>query len=171
MMMDITSKKRRRQKGQAAIETVLVIIPLFMVLLGILDFSVAIFVMDTMEYAARQGVRFAVLQQAGGTGHQDDAIRMAVRNNSLGFLSNTSTVPDSQLTINYYSLDPVSNTWVSATGADSNSGGNLIKVGVSGFSWAWMIPNWRPGVNGKLSISAAAADIMQGCPGGVCPGR
>ena len=152
-------------------ETVLVIVPLFMVLLGILDFSVAIFVMDTMEYAARQGVRFAVLQQAGGTGHQDDAIRKAVRDNSLGFLSNTTTVPDSQLTINYYSLDTTSNTWVAATGTGSNAGGNLIKVGVSGFSWAWMIPNWRPGTGGKLNISAAAADIMQGCPGGVCPTR
>src|SRR5580692_3739235 len=103
--MVINTNKRRRQKGQAAIETVLVIVPLFAVLLGILDFSVAIFAMDTMEYAARQGVRFAVLQQAGGTGHQDDAIRQAVRNNSLGFLSNTTTVPDSMLTINYYSLN------------------------------------------------------------------
>jgi Flp pilus assembly protein TadG len=169
--MKIISHKRRRQKGQAAVETVLVIVPLFMVLLGILDFSVAIFVMDTMEYAARQGVRFAVLQQAGSTGHQDDAIRQAVRNNSLGFLSNTSTVPDSQLTINYYALDAGSNTWLPATGGGSNAGGNLVKIGVSGFSWAWMIPSWRPGANGALSISAAAADIMQGCPGGVCPTR
>src|SRR5436305_13082803 len=102
----LISRKRRRQKGQAAIESVLVIVPLFMVLLGILDFSVAIFVMDTMEYAARQGVRFAVLQQAGPTGHQDDAIRQTVRNNSPGFLSNTTDVPDSQLTIKYYALDP-----------------------------------------------------------------
>ena len=152
-------------------ETVLVIVPLFVVLLGILDFSVAIFVMDTMEYAARQGVRFAVLQQAGATGHQDDAIRLAVRSNSLGFLSNANIVPDAQLTINYYALAPATNTWVSATGGGSNAGGNLVKVGVSGFSWAWMIPSWRPGVNGKLSITAAAADIMQGCPGGVCPPR
>jgi Flp pilus assembly protein TadG len=169
--MHSVPKKRSRQKGQAAIEAVLVIVPLFMVLLGILDFSVAIFVMDTMEYAARQGVRFAVLQQAGATGHQDDAIRHAVRSNSLGFLSNTATVPDSQLTINYYSLDPATNTWSLTTGAGSNSGGNLVKVGVAGFNWAWMIPNWRPGTNGKLSITAAAADIMQGCPGGVCPAR
>ena len=169
--METNSNKRRRQKGQAAIETVLVIVPLFAVLLGILDFSVAIFAMDTMEYAARQGVRFAVLQQAGGTGHQDDAIRQAVRNNSLGFLSNTTTVPDSMLTINYYSLNSATNNWVSVTGSGSNSGGNLVKVGVSGFSWAWMVPSWRPGVNGALSITAASADVMQGCPGGVCPAR
>jgi|HubBroStandDraft_4_1064222.scaffolds.fasta_scaffold564848_1 Flp pilus assembly protein TadG len=169
--MEIMSRKRRRQKGQAAVETVLVIVPLFMVLLGILDFSVAIFVMDTMEYAARQGVRYAVLQQAGPTGHQDDAIRQTVRNNSLGFLSNTVDVPDAQLTINYYALNPGTNTWVLTAGGGSNAGGNLVKVGVSGFNWAWMIPSWRPGANGKLAITAAAADIMQGCPGGVCPNR
>jgi Flp pilus assembly protein TadG len=169
--MVINTNKRRRQKGQAALETVLVIVPLFVVLLGILDFSVAIFAMDTMEYAAHQGVRFAVLQQAGGTGHQDDAIRQAIRNNSLGFLTNTTTVPDSKLTIDYYSLNTTTNNWVLVTGGGSNSGGNLVRVGVSGFSWAWMIPSWRPGVGGALSINAASADIMQGCPGGVCPAR
>src|SRR5215831_14703232 len=97
-------KKRARQKGQAAIETALVIIPLFMILLAIFDLSVAMFVMDTMEYAARMGVRYAITQPTG-SGSQDAAIRQMVRDNSLGFLSNTTTVPDSQITINYYKLD------------------------------------------------------------------
>jgi Flp pilus assembly protein TadG len=177
-MMEINPTKRKRQKGQAALETVLVIIPLFAVLLGILDFSVAIFVMDTMEYAARQGVRYAVLQQVGGTGHQDDAIRSAVKANSLGFLTSSQ---DALIHIDYYSLDPASNTWVSAgTGSGSNAGGTLVKVSVQGLSWLWMVSgNWgcADGVkNGctsysGLSIKAASADIMQGCPGGVCPTR
>jgi Flp pilus assembly protein TadG len=176
--MEILSKKRRRQKGQAALETVLVIIPLFAVLLGILDFSVAIFVMDTMEYAARQGVRTAVLQQAGPTGHQDDMIRTAVKNNSLGFLTSSQ---DALIHIDYYALNAATNNWVSAgAGAGSNSGGNLVKVSVQGLSWLWMVSgNWgcADGVkNGcasysGLSIKAASADIMQGCPGGVCPAR
>jgi Flp pilus assembly protein TadG len=100
--MAINLKKRSRRSGQAALETVLVIIPLFAVLMAILDFSVAIFVMDTFEYAVRMGVRAAVTQNPGTTGHQDDFIRKVVRDNSLGFLSNTSTVPDSMIPINYY---------------------------------------------------------------------
>jgi len=177
--MEINTKKRRRQKGQAALETALVIIPLFAVLLGILDFSVAIFAMDTMEYAAREGVRYAVLQQAGGTGHQDDALRTAVKNNSLGFLTSAQ---DPLIHIDYYSLDPASNTWISAgSGSGSNAGGNLVKVSVQGFSWLWMASGaWgcaagvRDGCAAyapSLSIKAASADIMQGCPGGVCPTR
>jgi Flp pilus assembly protein TadG len=177
--MAINSKKRRRQKGQAALETVLVILPLFAVLLGILDFSVAIFVMDTMEYAAREGVRYAVLQNAGATGHQDDAIRLAVKNNSLGFLTSTS---DSLIHIDYYSLNPATNTWTSAgSGSGSNAGGNLVKVSVQGFSWLWMaagswscadaLRNGCASYSPSLSIKAASADIMQGCPGGVCPTR
>ena len=157
----------------------MVIIPLFAVLLGILDFSVGIFVMDTMEYAARQGVRYAVLQQAGPTGHQDDAIRTAVKNNSLGFLNSAS---DSLIHIDYYSLDGATNTWTSAgTGAGSNQGGNLVKVSVQGFSWLWMAAgSWSCAdavkhgcapISPSLSIKAASADIMQGCPGGICPAR
>ena len=139
--MQTNSEKRTRQKGQAALETVLVILPLFAVLMSILDFSVAIFVMNTFEYAVRMGVRSAVIQNVGSTGHQDDFIRQKVRDNSLGFLSNTSTVPDSMIPINYYKLDTTTNTWVSAgSGTDSNAGGNLVKVGVSAFSWAWMLP-------------------------------
>ena len=183
--MEINSKKRNRRAGQAALETVLIILPLFAVLMAILDFSVAIFVMDTFEYAARMGVRSAVLQSVGSTGHQDDMIRQAVRDNSLGFLSDKTKVPDSQLPINYYKLDTTTNTWVSAgAGANSNAGGNLIKVGVSAFSWAWMLSgSWgcadalkRSGPNAcasysGLSINAASADVLQSCPLAGCPTR
>src|SRR6202049_4192973 len=142
--MATNSRKRSRTSGQARIETVLAILPLFAVLMAVLDFSVAIFVMDTFEYAARMGVRSAVLQSAGTTGHQDDMIRQAIRDNSLGFLGDKTKVPDSQLPINYYRLDTTTNTWVSAgAGVNSNAGGNLIKVGVSAFSWLWMVSgNW-----------------------------
>src|SRR3981081_1605253 len=117
--MQINSRKRTRQKGQAAIETVLVILPLFAILLSILDFSVAIFVMNTFEYAVRLGVRTAIIQSAGPTGRQSDLIRTTVRNNSLGFLANTTTVPDTMIPIHFYKLDTTSNRWVSAAGDDN----------------------------------------------------
>ncbi len=175
-------QKRKRRAGQAAIETVLVIIPLMMMLISIIDLSVAIFVMDTLEYAARQGVRYAItdntaVQDGTGTGPgnpavnlaQDGSIRQAVRDNSLGFLS---SAPDSGIVINYYQLmttGPNVNTWQSVTGVGSNAGGNLIKVSVTGFSWAWAVPYFR-GQN-ALSMNAAATDIMGGCPNTICPAR
>src|SRR5579872_4803197 len=100
--------KRSRRKGQAAIETALVIVPLFFILLAIIDVSVAIFIMDTLEYAARDGVRYAIL------GNTDASVRQAVRDNSLGF---PASAPDSQITVNYYALNTSNNTWQIAAGA------------------------------------------------------
>lgn len=163
-------KKRNRRKGQAAVETTLIIFPLVFILLAIIDVSVAIFIMNTLEYAARQGVRYAITGQTSGANQQNASIRQVVKANSLGFL-NAST-PDSQITITYYSLvtDPKNanvNTWQQVTGAGANSNGNLVKVSVLGFSWAWMVPYlWG---ESTLSMNAASTDISSACTSGVCP--
>ena len=161
-IMPINQRKRNRERGNAAVETVLVIVPLFVILLGIIDFSLAIFVMDTLGFATRQGVRYAVTGQTGGSG-QDAAIRQVVKDNSLGFLKNSD---DAKITINYYALDTATDSWQPTA---SNGGGNLVKVGVSGFSWAWMVPGWR-GAD-SLTINNASTDIVEGCPNGVCATR
>lgn len=180
--IDKSVKKRKGRRGNAELETALVIVPLMMILLSIIDLSVAIFVMDTLEYAARQGVRYAITyatanQDGTGTGpsnpavalNQDASIRQVVRDNSIGFLSNTTTVPDSNITVNYYALNTTSNDWTLVSGTGSNSGGNLVKVSVSGFSWAWMVPGFRS--QSALIMNAAAADVMGGCPVSACPTR
>jgi len=153
--------KRSRRKGQAAIETALVIVPLFFILLAIIDVSVAIFIMDTLEYAARDGVRYAIL------GNTDASVRQAVRDNSLGFLA---SAPDSQITVNYYALNTSNNTWQIAAGAGSNANGNLVKVSVKGYSWAWMVP-YMWGGNSALSMNVASADLSGACTNAVCPSR
>jgi len=168
--------RRRSQSGQAAVETALMVIPLLMLLLAIIDFSLAIFVMDTLQYAARQGVRFAVTSQVTVLPGpppvvlgQDASIRGAVRAAALGLLDH---IPDEQIPINYYSYNATTSTW-QASGA--NVGGNLVKVGVTGFSWLWMLPgtNSASTRNGSsaLSITAASADIMEGCPLTGCASR
>jgi len=86
-----------------------------------------------------------------------------VKDNSLGFLGSAD---DSKISINYFALDTTSNTWQPTA---SNAGGNLVKVGVSGFSWAWMVPGWRG--SSALSINTASADLVEGCPSGICPTR
>jgi Flp pilus assembly protein TadG len=155
------SHRRNRRRGQAAIETALVIVPLFFILLAIIDVSVAIFIMDTLEYAARDGVRYAIL------GNTDASVRQAVRDNSLGFLA---SAPDSQITVNYYALNAGNNTWQVTTGAGSNANGNLVKVSVKGYSWAWMVP-YMWGENSVLSMNVASADISGACTNAVCPSR
>lgn len=165
----INWNKRKGRRGQAAVEAALIIVPLLTFLLGILDVSVAIFLMDTLEYAARQGVRYAITGQVSGALQQNASIRQVVRDNSFGFLA---SAPDSNITITYYSLvtnpsSPNVNTWQQVTGAGSNANGNLVKVSVSGFSWAWMVPYlWG---EQSLSMNAASTDISGACIAGVCP--
>src|SRR5438445_8232713 len=121
--MRINHGKRNRRKGTAALETVLVLIPMMTILLAIIDFSLAIFVMDTLEYAARQGCRYAITGNTYGGGvNQDASIRQVVRANSMGFLSDPVKVPDANIAINYYTLDPATNTWVATA---SNRNGNM----------------------------------------------
>jgi Flp pilus assembly protein TadG len=179
-IMDKSIKRRNRRRGQAAIETVMVIVPLMMMLISIIDLSVAIFVMDTLEYAARQGVRYAItdntaVQDGTGTGPSNPAVNLAqvasiqqaVRDNSLGFLA---SAPASQIVVTFYQLMTTGvnvNTWQVVTGAGSNSGGNLVKVSITGYSWAWAVPYFRG--QAALSMNAAATDIMGGCPNSVCP--
>ena len=176
-LMWMIQRKRNRQKGSAALETVLILIPLMTILLAIIDFSLAIFVMDTLEYAARQGCRYAITGNVATGLNQDASIRQVVRNNSMGFLSNTDTVPDANITINYYTLNSATNTW---TATASNANGNMVEVGVSAFSWAWIVPGWwgTDGAGhsewkslGPLSINAASADISQACLPSGCPTR
>jgi Flp pilus assembly protein TadG len=168
--------RRRSQSGQAAVETALMVIPLLMLLLAIIDFSLAIFVMDTLEYAARQGVRYAVTGQVvtvpgtpPTTLGQDASIRQQVRAAALGLLN---SVPDANITVNYYAFDQATSTWQPTA---NNFGDNMVKVSVNGFSWLWILPGstWSTSRNGSnaLSINVASADIMEGCPGGVCPSR
>jgi Flp pilus assembly protein TadG len=171
---------RRSQSGQAAVETALMIVPLLMLLLAIMDFSLAIFIMDTLGYAARQGVRYAVTGQVTTvpgspptTLGQDASVRGVVRANALGLLN---SVPDANITVSYYAFDQPTNTWQFVTGVNSNSGGNMVKVSVTGYSWLWMLPgtnsfgNTRGGTN-ALAIAVASADIMEGCPLGICASR
>ncbi len=173
-------RRRRSQKGQAVVETALMIVPLLMLLIAILDFSLAIFIMDTLEYAVRQGVRYAVTGQVTTvpgspptTLGQDASIRGVVRANALGLLS---SVPDANITINYYAFDTATDTWQPTSGVNSNTGGNMVKVSVTGYSWFWMLPganSWGNTRGGStfLPINTASADIMEGCPLGVCPAR
>jgi Flp pilus assembly protein TadG len=180
MLIPRSPLRRRSQSGQAAVETALMVVPLFMLLLAIMDFSLAIFIMDTLGYAARQGARYAVTGQVTTipgtpptTLGQDASVRGVVRANALGLLN---SVPDANITVNYYAFDEASNTWQSVTGTNSNGGGNMVKVSVTGYSWLWMLPgtnsfgNSRGGTN-ALAINVASADIMEGCPLGVCPTR
>ena len=142
------------------VETALVMLPMLGLLFMILDVSVAIFIKNTMQFAVKQGCRYAVTSQVmTGLGH-DDSIKTVVKQNSMGFLNLLS--PDHNgmdaVTIKY--LDP--HTLTELTGTGSNRGGNIVVISANGLSWAWMVPLLRS--SAPLQFSVASADVMEASP-------
>ena len=131
--MRIPSKRRSRQKGQAAVETSLVILPLLALGFAFMDYSLAMFIQNVLRNAVREGVRFAVTEQTGGSG-QDAAIKAVVQSNALGFLTSSATISVT---------DYDKTSLLAVTGAGSNGQGNICVVAVSAYPWTAMAPIWR----------------------------
>jgi len=170
-------KSKKSQCGQAMLESALVIIPLFAILCAIIDFSMALFVRSSLVLAVREGARYAVTGQTGygGAACQDASIKNVVQDNSMGVLAGATGL--AKININYYNS---TGTDISAA-ANANSGGNVIKVSVTGVNWLWMLSGMWENVNAMkagtgthysgLTIGAASSDVMEAPPGGIAPCR
>src|SRR5579883_916776 len=133
----ISAIRQKGQKGNAVLESALIILPLFAIGFAMMDFAIAIFIQNTLREAVREGVRFAITQQTGANG-QDAAIKTIVENNSMGFLTDADiTSGASSFSISYY--DP--STLNALTGVNSNSAGNIILVSAT-INRKWMAPLW-----------------------------
>jgi len=165
-MRGLDSKTGAR-RGSVLVEGALATLPMLALLLGIFDVAFAIFVKNTMNFAVRQGVRYAVTSQTLPGLGQDASIKTTVCNYSLGLADALS--PDhngmNRISITYY--DPI--TLAVVTGAGSNAGGNIVVVSATGLSWAWMVPLLRNTT--PLQFSVASADIMEASPIGGPPPR
>jgi Flp pilus assembly protein TadG len=154
------SRRARRRSGSTLVEASLALLPMLAFFFGIVDVSFAVFVKNTLLFAVRQGVRYAVTSQTMTGMGQDASIKSTVKTYSAGLVDALSPTKDgtNQINITYY--DPV--TLTARTGANSNVGGNIVVVGVSGLSWAWMFPLWHS--SAPLQFGVASADIMEASP-------
>lgn len=167
MAAQAASGRRKRSGGNAMLETALMLVPLLAMLFGIFDYAVVVFLKNTMQFAVREGVRYAITSQTiSGYGH-DASIKQIVMNNSMGFanmLSPTGNGPG-MVSITYY--NPVNMAVV--TGSGSNVGGNIVVVAANGLRWRWMAPvlhNATP-----VTFSVSSAGIMEATPIGGAPAR
>jgi hypothetical protein len=142
------------------VEVGLIFLPLCALLFGIFDFSVAIFMRATMQNAVREGVRYAVTYGTLPSMCQDASIKQIVKNSAGGFL--TAAAHDTKIKVRYY--DPA-NLSAEVTGSGSNKPGNVVEIGLEGFSWSWIAPLWRSA--SPFVINVYAADRMEGLAGGV----
>ena len=141
------------------LEAAWVMMPFLALFFALFDFSLSIFIQNTLRNAAREGIRFAVTQQTGAGG-QDAAIKAVVKTNAMGFLPNTSNITVSYLR----GID-----LVAVSGIGSNSGGNICIVSVSNFTWGLVAPLWQA-IN-AITYTVSSSDVMEAPPNGILPAR
>jgi len=142
------------------VELSLAILPLMAFFMGIVDVSFAVFIKNTLLFAVRQGVRYAVTSQTMSGMGQDASIKTTVTNFSAGLVDTLSSDHNgmNHITVTYY--DPTTLNVV--TGPNSNIGGNIVVVSISGLSWNWMAPLWHGST--PMTFAVASADVMEASP-------
>ncbi|MEO8025120.1 MAG: TadE/TadG family type IV pilus assembly protein [Bryobacteraceae bacterium] len=159
----VTRRRARGQRGSAALEGALVILPLMAMLFALMDFSIAIFVQNVLHNAVREGVRFAITQQTGAGG-QDNAIKAVVQSNAFGFLTDPT-----KITVQYLHQDPSTGALATSAGVGSNSQGNICVVSVVNYPWRMMVPIFQS--SSPYLYSASSSDVMEAPPNGILPPR
>ncbi len=151
---------RRRSRGSQLIEFSLVLLPLLALVFLTIDAAWMVFAKASVQYAVRQGVRYAVTSQTQPGKGQDASIRSVVQQNAFGFLNGPDGV--SKISIAYYNPATLSPT-------NMNAGGNVVEVSVNGVLVSPLAPVWRS--SDPLQVSAQSSDVMESSPGGIPPPR
>ena len=155
------------------VEAGVILLPFLALFFALFDFGMALFLTNTVQFAVRQGTRYAVTSQVQTGLGQDASIKATVNTYSFGFLSylapgppKTTCAGTACITINYYfqNLAVSPSTLTLVTGTGSNAAGNIVQVTASGLAYSWMIPLLRGTT--ALNVAASSADIMEAQPSG-----
>lgn len=178
-------QRDQRRSGHVMVEGATILIPFLALFFALFDFSMAIFLKNTMQFAVRQGVRYAITSQvqqdSGGNnlGH-DASIKNVVSQYAFGFLNYVAPTGTGRtcsgqgcIVIQYFRSQTNATTGqpelVEVTGTNSNAGGNVVQVSANNLTYAWMVPLLR--TSSPLQFSVSSADVMEPSPGGGIPAR
>lgn len=155
--------QRRGRRGNAMLEMAFVALPLFGLLFGLIDFSMAIFVRTTLQHAVREGARYAVTYGTANGKCQDASITERVQKSAMGFLAGTDGA--SKVKVRYFAIDESNPGTFTEFGAGTgNAPGNIVEVGIENYEYRWMAPiYWSAG---PLKISVHSSDRMEGLGAG-----
>lgn len=177
-------RRGRTQSGSAFLEGSLMFLPFFAIILGIADFSMALFITGAFQEATEDAARFTTTYNLtyNGTTYttQTAAAKAVVYSETFGFINATNDAANGYVSVNYYFPNDLTTpatcatncnySWTDSNGNTStveydNQPGDIVEVRVSGFPWNWMapIPTIMPGKS--ITLGADAADILQGLPG------
>jgi Flp pilus assembly protein TadG len=169
-------------RGVELIEFTLVLLPLLGFVFLVLDLGWAIYKRATLQFAVREGCRYAVTNQVqsltdaqGNTYGVIDSIKYVVQQRANGFLGSQSTDPGySLIQIRYYNPSSSLTTALALptscannTGTPPNWANNIVEVSVEGYSANPLAPLYRSAA--PLSFTARSSDRMEGNPPGGVP--
>jgi Flp pilus assembly protein TadG len=161
--MRSTRLKRRGRRGSYFIEFSLAFWPLFVLMLGIIDFSLPIFLRSAFTKATREGVRYGTTFQTVTGKNHTDSIKAIVLMNSAGFLRDPTDL--NKIEVKFY--NPT--TFVEVTSGTKNADGNVIEVSIFNYTWNWIVPLW--GTASPLTYNIRSADRLESLPRGATPQR
>jgi hypothetical protein len=142
--------RRTGRRGSAILDSAVLLMPLMMMVLGLVDFSLGIFVRNSVQFAVREGCRYGVTGQTkSGMGHLD-SIRDVVKQTSFGFVEENE-----QISITFYDRNGLGEL----TGSGSNASGNVLQVSVPNFQWQWIVVG-AFGV-GPLKFTVSSSDVLE----------
>ena len=171
--------RRRRESGASLVEAALIILPFLALFMALFDFGMMIFLKNTMQFAVRQGCRYAITSQVLTGQGQVASIQSQVNTYSFGFLNYLAPGPPKTtctgtgcVTVSFYfqDLGTTPSTLTLVTGAGSNAQGNVVVVTAAGLAYTYMMPLsptwWSARTVTPLNISVSSADIMEAQPNG-----
>jgi Flp pilus assembly protein TadG len=162
-------RRRARQRGNSVVEMALVILPTFALVLGTIDYSIALFIKSTFQNAVREGVRYAVTFQTKTGYCQDDSVRLVVQEYAVGLLGSTGSPNRTNIAVNYYSPSDLS---TALTTTSANYPGNIVEVSITNYTWSWislLSGTYTLRDATPMTIIAFSSDRLGGLPGGTLP--
>src|SRR5579872_3810363 len=169
----------RRRAGNAIIETVFTMLPLFALIFAFVDFGLLLFRWCTLQNAVREGARYAITFQTSGGNGQDASIEAVVQQYAMGVVNTTNnpcTTSGGHTTgicVNYYAPTNLNTAIPVANGG--NVPGNVVEVSVQGVSWAMLAPlsgSFGAGIpffrsTTPIALNVYSSDILGGFTAGV----
>ena len=173
MQRPYRGRNRRRQNGQALIEFTMSLPFLLAAIFGVLNQGWLIYRTATLQFAVREGCRFAITNQilamkdTGGNAYGVvESVKYVVQQRAMGFLGGKPTDPAySKIHVRFY--DPDTSLTTPDASATPNKGGNIVEVSVEGFVGTNLVPflpTFFP-----ISPDARSADRIEGNPIGGLP--
>lgn len=171
------SKSKRRRRGVELIEFTLVLLPMLGFIFLLLDLGWAVYKRATLQFAVREGCRYAVINQvqalkdsSGNAYGMIDSVKWVVQSKAMGFLGSKPTDPGyAAIQVRFYDPSaslttalPLPANCTDKTTAAPNWGGNLVEVSVENYQAKALVPILRSAA--PLNFVARSADRMEGNP-------